>query len=171
MQKLFGVFLNSAGYEFQRFSFVPENSAYYELFVLGNLETDNTVFYSSGGQVTRMQKLEELSEFPLAQKYLHPCIYAGDTNCGKCGKCIRTLGALYALGTLDRFAAVFDLDAFEQNKNDYLMDILSKQHKQHYGEVIAEMKRRGIAIPPEVLRKTRIRHFATMAVQKHIQEK
>ena len=76
LQKLFGVFLNSAGYEFQRFSFVQENSAYYELLVLSNLETDNTVFYSAGGQVTRVQKLEDLSEFAPARKYLHPCIYA-----------------------------------------------------------------------------------------------
>ena len=57
-------------------SFVAENSAYYELFVLSNLETDTTAFYSSGGQVSRMQKLDELSEFPVALKYLHPCIYA-----------------------------------------------------------------------------------------------
>lgn len=167
LQKLFGVFLNSAGYEFQRFSFVPENSAYYELLVLSNLETDNTVFYSAGGQVTRVQKLEELSEFAPARKYLHPCIYADRDNCGTCGKCVRTIGALYALGKLERFSQVFDMDAFYQNINDYLANILAMSHKQHYGEIISLMKQRGLPIPSEVLRKERIRRRAIIAAQKH----
>lgn len=166
LQKLFGVFLNSAGYEFQRFSFVPENSAYYELFVLSNLETDNTVFYSAGGQVTRVQKLEELSDFAPARKYLHPCIYAERSNCGTCGKCVRTMGALYALGKLDRFAQVFDVEAFYQNKSDYFANILAKSHSQHYGEVLALMRQRNIQIPPEALRKGDIRRAAAIAAQK-----
>ena len=170
LQKLFSVFLNSAGYEFQRFSFVAENSAYYELFVLSNLETDTTAFYSSGGQVSRMQKLEELSEFPVALKYLHPCIYAARENCGKCGKCVRTMGALYALGKLERFSDVFDVDYFYKNKIEYLSNIISKSNSQHYGEVIAEMKLRGVEMPPEAIRKARIIRCATKTVQKHIRK-
>lgn len=168
LQKLFGVFLNSAGYEFQRFSFVPENSAYYELFVLSNLETDNTVFYSAGGHVTRMDKLDALADFAPAREYLHPCIYFSQKNCGKCGKCVRTMGALYALGKLERFEKVFDVEQFHREKNEYLANILSKSHSQHYGEVLAEMKRRGMTLPPEVWRKERIRRCAITVAQKHL---
>lgn len=168
LQKLFGVFLNSSGYEFQRFSFVPENSAYYELIVLSNLATDNTMFYSAGGQMTRMEKLNALADFAPARKYLHPCIYAHQENCGKCGKCVRTIGALYALGKLECFKEVFDLELFYKEKNAYLADILSKSHSQHYGEVLTEMKRRGIEIPAEVLRKERIRRCVAKTIQKQL---
>lgn len=170
LQKLFGVFFNSAGYEFQRFSFVPENSAYYELLVLSCLETDNTVFYSAGGQVTRIQKLDALSDFAPARKHLHPCIYQHkEHNCGKCGKCIRTLGALYAIGKLESFGEVFDITEFHQNKTEYLLDILLKGDRQHYGEVLTAMKQRGVEMPPDVLRLYRIRRAATAAAKKHFE--
>lgn len=170
LQKLFGVFLNSAGYEFERFSFNPENSAYYELFVFNNLATENTMFYSAGGQMSRMEKLDALANFAPARKYLHPCIYALQENCGNCGKCVRTIGALYALGKLECFKDVFDVERFYREKNDYLADILSKSNRQHYGEILVEMKRRGIEIPAEILRRERIRRSAIIAVQKHLSE-
>lgn len=166
LQKLFGVFLNSAGYEFHRFSFVQENSAYYELLPLSCFETDCTVFYSTGGQTPRIKKLERLAELPFARQYLHPCIYAHrGINCGKCGKCIRTIGALYAIGKLESFQEVFDVEEFYQNKNEYLLDILLKGNRQHYGEVLAAMKQRGIEMPPEVLRLYRIRRAAMAAAK------
>ena len=156
VQKLFGVFLNSAGYEFAKFSFVPENSAYYELLPLQCFETDCTAFYSANGSVPRIRKLEELSDFPLAHKYLHPCIYAKRDNCGKCGKCVRTQAALYALGTLDKFRAVFPVDAFYENKTHYLAQIVLNQNSQHYGEVLTQMQKNGIPISQEVLRRAHI---------------
>lgn len=165
LQKLFGVFLNSGAYEFGRFSFVKENSAYYELLPLSCFETDCTVFYSAGSHVSRIRKLEELSDYPPAQKYLHPCIYAEGTNCGKCGKCIRTLGVLDALGTLEKFRQVFDVEYFNQNRDFYLEDILSHSRSQHYGEVIALLKQKGIKIPPEILRRGRIREAAAVAAK------
>ena len=171
LQKLFGVFLHSGAYEFTRFAFVPENSAYYELLPLTCYETDCTVFYSTGSHVSRMQKLKELSDFPFAQSYLHPCIYAQRDNCGKCGKCVRTIGALYALGTLDRFGKVFDVDYFNQNKEEYLAQILAKKESQHYGEVLAVMKQRGMTIPPEALRKERIRRAAIIVAQRNLKPK
>lgn len=171
LQKLFGVFYNSAGYEFQRFSFVQENSAYYELVPLSCFETDNLAFYSTGGQTSRMQKLNELASFPLAQKHLHPCIYIKRDNCGKCGKCVRTMGALYALGKLDAFREAFDVEAFYSNKEDYLANILSKSHSQHYGEVLAVMKQRGMTLSPEVVRKARILRAAAAVAQKNLKPK
>lgn len=170
LQKLFGVFLHSGAYEFSRFAFVPENSAYYELLPLSCFETDHTVFYSTGSHVSRIQKLRELSEFPLAKKYLHPCIYAQGDNCGKCGKCVRTMGALYALGTLDNFQTVFDLDDFYQNKENHLAGILAKKESQHYGEVLAVMKERGMELSPEAQRKARILRAAAQVAQRKLKK-
>ena len=168
VQKLFGVFLHSGAYEFSRFSFVQENSAYYELLPLTCFETDCTVFYSTGSHISRIRKLEELSGFPPAEKYLHPCIYQERGNCGKCGKCVRTMGALYALGTLDRFGQVFDLADFRENLSDRMASILQKSSSQHYGEVLAVMKQRGVPIPQDAPRKARIRQAAAIAAQKRL---
>lgn len=166
LQKLFGVFLHSGAYEFGRFAFVSENSAYYELLPLTCFETDCTVFYSTGSHVSRIRKLKELSDFPPARKYLHPCIYVQRDNCGKCGKCVRTLGALHALGTLDDFGQVFDLEYFYQHKDDHLASILAKKESQHYAEVLAVMKQRGMELSPDVQRKARILRAAAQAARK-----
>lgn len=170
-QKLFGVFLHSGCYEFGRFAFVPENSGYYELLPLSCFETDCTVFYSAGSHVSRIRKLLELSDFPPAGKYLHPCIYVRRDNCGKCGKCVRTMGALYALGTLENFRGCFDVDAFYENREEHFAEILSKKESQHYGEVLAVMKQRGIALSPEVQRRARILRAATIVAQKNLKPK
>ena len=168
LQKLFGVFFNSAAYEFSKFAFVQENSAYYELLPLSCFETDNTVFYSTGGQTTRIQKLRELSDFPYAHRYLHPCIYQKvEKNCGKCGKCVRTIGALYALGRLEDFGEVFDVEEFHRTKNDYFANIVAHSNSQHYGEVLALLKQKGMEIPQEALRRGQIQRAATLAAQKH----
>ena len=144
LQKLFSVFYNSAGYEFSRFSFVAENSAYYEMFILPNLSTENTVIYSAGGAASRLQKLKELSGYPLAQKYLHPCIYTSRPNCGECRKCIVTQLALYAMGTLDRFDKVFDLEWFYANKDRYIAKAIVGRAGQHYGEAYWLLKEKGL---------------------------
>ncbi|MBE6963735.1 MAG: hypothetical protein E7443_03920 [Ruminococcaceae bacterium] len=171
LQKLFGTFLNSGAYEFSRFSFVQENSAYYELLPLFCFETDNTVFYSSGGNVTRIQKLQELSEFPPARKYLHPCIYGREQNCGQCGKCIRTQAALYALDKLEVFAEAFDVAAFYKNKDEILAKVAVSAHSQHYAEVLQVMKQRGMELPPAAQRRVRILRAAKAAAEKARNEK
>lgn len=130
LQRLFRVFLISSGGAFSQVS-LEEGVTYYEPFVLNYLSTDNIFFYSSGSPFTRLQKLRQLSEFPLAEKYLHPCIYAlRKNNCGNCGKCVRTQVGLYAIGTLDYFSAVFDLRQFERKKALYLAQVIL-QEKQN----------------------------------------
>lgn len=60
LQKLFGVFLKPAAYEFSKFSFDENDCSHYDLATLGCLETDTTVFYSAGGGYSKEQKLKEL---------------------------------------------------------------------------------------------------------------
>lgn len=167
LQKLFGVYLNSAGYDFAHFHFDPNNSAYYELLPLSCFETDTTVFYSSGGQTPRIRKLEALSDFPPARKYLHPCIYAKRDNCGKCGKCVRTLGGLFAIGQLEQFRAVFDVDGFYRDQEDILANILCNSENSHCAEVLAELKRQGFTLSDQVRRKAHIRRVVMMAQKRH----
>lgn len=144
LQKLFGAFLWSSAYEFARFSFDPNNAFYYELVIYSSFETDTTVLYSAGGAYSRVQKLQALSDYPLAHKYLHPCIHIEGKNCGRCGKCIRTEAALYGLGTLDKFSEVFDVDAFERDKDWYFAQVLANKSGQHYGEALVLLRQRGV---------------------------
>lgn len=144
LQKLFRVFLDSTTYGFSEFSFCSENVALYEMVLLKWFETDTTVFYSAGGSFLRWQKLQLLSDFPLAQRYLHPCIYALRDNCCVCEKCIRTETVLYGLGTLDRFAKVFDVQKFEEEKDWYLAKVLIKKKHVDYKEILELLERRGI---------------------------
>lgn len=155
LEKLFGAFLWSAAYEFSRFAFDPNNSFYYELVIYSAFETDNTVLYSAGGAYSRAQKLEMLSCYPLARKYLHPCIHVEGENCGRCGKCVRTEAALYGLGTLDKFSEVFDIKVFERDKDWYFAQLLANEKSQHYGEALMLLKQRGIEPSPEAQRLAR----------------
>ena len=58
-------------------------------------------------------KLKELGDSQASGKYLHPCIYVTrDRNCGHCSKCVRTLAALKALGEIEKYRDLFDIDDF-----------------------------------------------------------
>lgn len=165
MQKLFQVYYSSAAYEFSRFAFDEENCFYFEMVLLPNFSTDSTTFYSAYGSYSRAQKLKELSNYPSARRYLHPCIHPLPMrNCGRCGKCVRTMAALYGLGTLDRFSEVFDIEEFYRNKDRYIADVLAHKESQHYGEALALMKRRGIEPSPAAMRMARTMRAAKQVV-------
>ena len=167
LQKLFGAFFWSSTYEFARFAFDPNNSGYYELVIYSSFETDATALYSAGGAYSRAQKLRALSDYPPAHKYLHPCVHPVGKNCGRCGKCVRTEAALYALGTLARFAEVFDTDAFERDKDWYFAQLLAHERSQHYGEALVLLRQRGIEPSPEARRMARTLRAAKTVADKN----
>lgn len=144
LQKLFHVFLESAAYGFSEFSFNAGNVAYYEMFLLKCFETNTTVFYSSGGSFSRMHKLKMLADFSLAQRYLHPCIYALRNNCCQCEKCIRTEVVLYGFGALERFDTVFDIEGFEENKDWYFAKILAKKELTNCRDALQLLRMKNI---------------------------
>ncbi len=144
LQKLFHIFYISATYDLGHFAFVPENMGYYEMVLLNHLQTDYTIFYSSGCESTRMQKLKELSQYELAHRYLHPCIRVGGKNCGICGKCVRTMSTLYGLGTLEQFSNVFDVEYFKKNLDWYFAQLLAHHTSQHYQEALLTLRKAGI---------------------------
>lgn len=145
LQKLFAVFLLSASYAFKRYSLRAEDMSYYELFVLGCCTTDSLRMYSSGGAFSRLQKITLLTDFPLAYRYLHPCIYALRDNCGECKKCYALQGALYALGKLELFSKVYDVEKFKEHKDEYFTNIVSRKSESNICREIVELcYRKGI---------------------------
>ena len=133
LQKLWKVYYYaSSGHDFNEFSLNDndENSAaLYELLSLQCFSIDGLKIYSDCGEMTRMEKLKSIVDFPVAHKYLHVCLKQ-PTNCtSSCSKCKRTLLSLEALGKLDSFNQVFDVDYYKNNKKDYYKWLYA-QHMQ-----------------------------------------
>ena len=165
LQKLLRAVLIGAGVSISQFELDLQTNSFYAACLLPLLETDSTRFPSHGAERNRIQKLDALSDFPPAHRYLHPCIYVNQRkNCGTCGKCLRTLGGLYALGTLDRFEDVFDLADFRNRKEDYLARILVFGNDIFYAEILEALRQKGEVFSPQVRRKARILRAAQTLV-------
>ena len=127
LQKLIKTYLFSSSRNNTAISYHEDDGTYNEIYDVQMLRTDSTTIYSAHKQ-TRPEKLHELSEFPLAYRYLHPCaVSMHKPNCMHCPKCIKTALSLYALGTLSRFSQVFDYEYFNEHKVDYIAAAITQE--------------------------------------------
>lgn len=129
LQKLYSVYYYaSAGYKYTEFTLVDKpqcSPGSYEFISLPLLSTHNLRIYSEGEGMSRMTKLKSVVKYVPSYKYLNVCLEEGD-NCGKCEKCVRTMLGLDALGTLDKYSAVFDVTYYNKNKKWYLQQLLKQ---------------------------------------------
>ena len=133
LQKLWKTyFYGSAGYDFSHFSLKKSSefaSGHYELLSLQCFSISNLRIYSEGGAKNRFEKTKYIADDELAQKHLHVCT-SKPTNCGKCNKCMRTLTTLDAIGKLDNFKQVFDIEYYKNNKNRYYKYLIIEHLKK-----------------------------------------
>lgn len=150
LQNLFSVYLYSSGYDFAHFSFDLRSCGSYEMLAVSCAQTEALSFYFSGGQSTRVGKLEALVDWEPAHRWLHPCVYGhvGEQNCGHCKKCARDMTTLHALGALDRFGAVFDIPAYRRALPQRIGFVLANRGDYFYDETIALLEKNGTPIPP-----------------------
>lgn len=150
LQNLFSVYLLSSGHDFANFSFDLHNSATYDLLTVHCAQTESLAIYLSGGQIRRSDKLSALSDWPPSHRWLHPCVYGhvGEKNCGRCKKCVRDMTTLYALGTLERFDAAFDIPSYKKALPQRLGFVLANRGNYLYDETLSLLEDKGIAIPP-----------------------
>lgn len=143
LQKLYSVYYYaSAGYKYHEFTLYDTlDSGSYEMLSLPLLSTHNLRVYSEGEGMSRMAKLQSVVKYEPSYKYLNVCLMEGD-NCGVCEKCVRTLLGLDALGTLDNYKSVFNIDYYRQNKKWYLMQMLIEMAdgKHDYFELYPHFK-------------------------------
>lgn len=134
LQKLWKTYYyGSSGYDFSEFTLKHNDSidaAYYELLSLGCFSTKKMTIYSEGGAQTRLEKQRDIAENSIAQKYLHVCTKSF-INCNVCNKCKRTLLLFDAMGKLDEFSRVFDIDYYRLHRKEYLEYL----YKAHIGEI------------------------------------
>ncbi|MCI8428340.1 MAG: hypothetical protein HFJ03_12545 [Lachnospira sp.] len=90
-------------------------SEYADPSALPLMHSANLKLVSDGCQYTRSQKTELISDWNISKKYLNVCcINDSEENCCTCIKCVRTLLPLEAMGKIDAYKAVFDLDKWKK---------------------------------------------------------
>lgn len=148
--KLFKTFLYSSGYEIKDFDLSATNkdSSHYDLFSVDMANTDRISFYSSGGEVTRIQKMQYIAKNKVVQKRLYVCNFK-EYNCGSCDKCMRTQFELFATNNLQKFSGTFDIKIFDQYKYKYWAKML-RRRSEFDMEIINTMKKNGIHAPLSV---------------------
>lgn len=144
MQKLWKTYLyGSHGYDFGNFSLANNStkpSGYYELLSLPCFSTHNLKIYSEGGTKDRLSKTQFIVDNEIVQKYLHVCVTSGK-NCGRCIKCKRTILTLDALGKLEDFKNVFNLDYYNKNKEEYMLWLYENKKDAKLKLVYSKLKK------------------------------
>ena len=90
---------------------------YSESYMVPLISTERIKLIIDGCQYTRAEKTEKISEWNIAKKYLNVCVHPleGGTNCSACGKCMRTMFTLDAMGKLNNFKDVFNIETYKKN--------------------------------------------------------
>lgn len=149
LQKLLSVYYYSSAYAYTETKFKEHAMASYDMLNVQCFSTEKTVFYSTGSEAIRLDKVRYVADFEEPREYLMVCGKPNEdgTHCGKCSKCSRTMLELYAIGALEKFGKVFNVPEFYNNINDHLAYILMKRRKDAFAkEILAEFKRKGIHI-------------------------
>lgn len=126
LQPLFATYYYASGASILDFLASNADPAYFDTYLLPLLSTRNLRLYASEENLGRIAKTRVVIANPLSRRYLNVCNLEA-RNCGKCNKCIRTLLALDALGAVEKFGEVFDLDLYKTLRNNHLT-----YHYKHY---------------------------------------
>ena len=120
LQRLWGAyFVASLGCGMAGFSVTNAeriDSAHYDLILLACCSTSTLRLCVEAAALTRVEKIRDLVDWPLAQQFLHVCVHGVGPNCGVCRKCRRTLIILDALGKLDAFGQPFDVAQYRAHR-------------------------------------------------------
>lgn len=148
---LFSVYLLSSGHDAANFELNLRNTANYDLLTARYVSTEAFTFYHSGEEVKRWEKLKALSDWEPSWRWFHPCFRQGidQPNCGHCKKCVRDIATFYALGSLDRYKTVYNIENYFRNQSRHMGLLLAHSDRHLYIETIQLLKERNISIPPK----------------------
>ncbi|ABL00356.1 hypothetical protein [Pelobacter propionicus] len=146
-----GRYLYASAFNYQNvFVGLAREIAYTDSISLPLLSTDTLDAFSAGSEYTRVEKTVRVADFAESYGTLDVCINSHQrgtvTNCSACPKCLRTLATLDIAGLLERYSAVFDLEAYRRQKNVYFAELLAIRNPFHR-EIIAFARRRGYPLP------------------------
>lgn len=104
----------------------------FDLLALDCFSTDRLKVYSTGAETGRIDKTMIISDNMVVNRHLQVCaveqnkqynesgVIVRKLNCGCCRKCARTITTLYAIGKLEKFHDIFELEQFNNDKDKYI---------------------------------------------------
>lgn len=173
VQKYLKRYLTSSNLSYDEIMDNRENSRdfdfaeYCESFYPHLVSTENFELVIDGCQYTRAEKTERISDWEIARKYLNVCILPINRghNCSCCEKCMWTLIPLEAMGKLDNFSGVFNIDIYKKNADLWKNKFLARTGKDSMEtSVMKYAKKKGMKVPSVLGGK--IRWFEHRTVQK-----
>lgn len=128
-------------------------AAFSEYYLHPMLSTETLEIITDGAQYTRVQKTERIIDYAPAKDYLNVCVspIPSAKNCSRCGKCQRTLFTLDALGKLQEYEKVFDLDEWKKDRYRYKCRLIKAYKKDIYAKDNVDLaKSRGEKFPSKI---------------------
>lgn len=122
--KLKKYYVASTGYNYDQWVDIAPQKRNFSLdgfcdpFLIHLLSTETTEFILDGMQHTRVQKTINVSNYPLTMQSLDICWFdePQKKGCGICEKCARVGLTLSAVGKLDEYIDVFNVEVFRKNE-------------------------------------------------------
>lgn len=132
LQSFFSRYYYSSGYPFSNFNIKGVgtkdfDAAFYDLLTLQCFSHGNLTFESSGGEVTRLEKVRAISKNPLNCKYLNVCVRQAH-NDGTCFKCSRTLLEIEAVGALEKYHEAFNILQYKRDHKTHLASLVIQKY-------------------------------------------
>lgn len=142
MQKLFKNYFYASGYPIEDFK-LTKDLAYFETLLLPQISTHCTSLISANANYSRIEKIKYIGNDQLATQNLYVCLKEqiwndrhvghleddGFRNCGKCEKCLRTLVILDALGLIDNYNNIFNVDYYNRAKIIFIKAMYALRHE------------------------------------------
>lgn len=137
------------------------DAAYYDLLTSKALCTESFEVMIAGLHDERIDKIATVASFEPSKHHLNVCILADSNefldrsedqviNCSKCFKCVKTMVAMDAIGVLDEYSNVFDLDLYHMERLKHLGRIIydaKKLKSSHAVEILREGQKISGFIP------------------------
>lgn len=145
-QKLFSVYYIASTVQLDKFKFMEDNGIAL-LYYVKLFSTSSLLFYGSGTEVSRIEKVKYICENSTVQKFLSVDL---GKNCSRCTKCLRTMFELYSLNILDKYDKCFDIQDFKQHLSSRLglyFSVKEDRYDNFIQETIRMCKENGIKIP------------------------
>lgn len=152
MQNLFTRYYYASGSTNKDFQYTKTMCEFASL-LIPMFSTEKTEFIVADQDKNRIEKTISIVNDPYAQKYLDVCwkrVWANNRgrsdllevpfrNCTRCGKCIRTILTIDAIGALDNFKDIFDLEYFKAHRNEILIDFIKNKDADHYRREVYDL--------------------------------
>lgn len=136
-----------------------EIAEYAESYMSHLISTEGFELVIDGCQYTRAEKTERISDWNIAQKYLNVCVnpIKNVHNCSCCSKCMRTQITLEAMGKLDKFKNVFDIEKYHKENKLYKCKFKEDYNKDPFSKSIVDYaKEHKYKMPSRLFIHTRV---------------